>query len=178
MLTRKVTHVRFGQKVVFGYCRRHGDICRGQFATPGRFTSNHRNTMLLPVLPALPFRPPFTGALDFTSKYEGSDSARATLNPQADQAFHEQTKAITELEKVVSQVVTGFARDGNPARADCVVNGLDAWARAGALTAVAKKPHREIDAKVGTGNALIVLAAVEILPCASVRPTAAKSSRR
>jgi poly(beta-D-mannuronate) lyase len=39
---------------------------------------------------------------------------------------------------VVSQVVTGFARDGNPARADCVVNGLDAWARAGALTAVAK----------------------------------------
>ena len=85
------------------------------------------------------FPAPFTGALDFTSKYEGSDSARATLNPQADQAFHEQTKAITELEKVVSQVVTGFARDGNPARADCVVNGLDAWARAGALTAVAKK---------------------------------------
>ena len=73
------------------------------------------------------FPAPFTGALDFTSKYEGADSARATLNPQADQAFHEQTKAITELEKVVSQVVTGFARDGNLARADCVVNGLDAW---------------------------------------------------
>lgn len=84
------------------------------------------------------FPPPFTGALDFTSKYDGSDSARATLNPQADHAFHEQTKAITQLEKVVSQVVTGFAHDGNPARAACVVNGLGAWAKAGALTAPAK----------------------------------------
>ena len=62
------------------------------------------------------FPPPFTDALDFTSKYDGSDSGRATLNPQADRAFHEQTKAITQLEKVVSQVVTGFDHDGNPAR--------------------------------------------------------------
>lgn len=84
------------------------------------------------------FPPPFTDALDFTSKYDGSDSARATLNPQADRAFHEQTKAITQLEKVVSQVVTGFDHDGNPARAACVVNGLETWARAGALTATAK----------------------------------------
>lgn len=84
------------------------------------------------------FPAPFTGALDFTSKYEGSDSARATLNPQADRAFHQQTKSITGLEKVVSQVVAGFAHDGNPARAECVVNGLDLWARAGALTTVAK----------------------------------------
>ncbi|VTP13960.1 Alginate lyase precursor [Phytobacter ursingii] len=98
-------------------------------------TPQHPNTSRF-TCPAFP--PPFTGALDFTSKYEGSDSARATLNPQADRAFHEQTKAITELEKVVSQVVTGFAHDGNPARAQCVVNGLDSWARADALTSVAK----------------------------------------
>jgi hypothetical protein len=102
MLTRKVTHVRFGQKVVFGYCRRHGDICRGQSATPGRLPATTATPCCFPFY--LPFlSAPFTGALDFTSKYEGSDSARATLNPQADRAFHEQTKAITELEKVVSR---------------------------------------------------------------------------
>lgn len=97
---------------------------------PQRHASSH---FTCPAFPST-----FTGTLDFTSKYEGSDSARATLNPQADRAFHEQTRAITELEKVVSQVVTGFAHDGNPARAACVVNGLEAWAKAEALTAPAK----------------------------------------
>jgi hypothetical protein len=127
MLTRRVTDVRFGQKNVFDYCRRNGGICRGKSATSGRLSANAATPEHLPLyLPG--FSAPFTGALDFTSKYEGSDSARATLNPQADRAFHEQTKAITELEKVVSQVVTGFAHDGNPARAQCVVNGLDSWA--------------------------------------------------
>jgi hypothetical protein len=77
MLTRKVTHVRFGQKVVFGYCRRHGDICRGQFATPAGYQQppqhHAASRFTCPSFPA-----PFTGALDFTSKYEG----RTALAPR------------------------------------------------------------------------------------------------
>lgn len=102
----------------------------GYFNEPQHLTTAH---FTCPTFPT-----PFTGPLDFTSKYAGSDSARATLNPQAEREFHVQTKAITQLEKVVSQVVTGFAHDGNPARAECVVSGLDAWARADALTATTK----------------------------------------
>ncbi|AHJ73924.1 mannuronate-specific alginate lyase [Kosakonia sacchari] len=81
---------------------------------------------------------PFTGVLDFQSKYEGSDSARATLNPEADATFRQQTKAITDMERFVSRQVTAWAQSGNPSNVACVVNALAGWASAGALTGDAK----------------------------------------
>ena len=38
---------------------------------------------------------PYTGPLQFRSKYEGSDKARATLNVQSEKAFRDTTKDIT-----------------------------------------------------------------------------------
>lgn len=83
------------------------------------------------------FPAPFTGALDFTSKYEGSDSARATLNPQADQ--HSMSRQRRSLNLKSGQ----RGRDGIRPRWQPGAGRLrgqwhGCWARAGALTAVAK----------------------------------------
>ncbi|WP_342320642.1 mannuronate-specific alginate lyase [Kosakonia sp. BYX6] len=86
--------------------------------------------------PAAP--PPFTGALDFRSKYDGSDNARATLNPQTEAAFRQQTQTISDMERFVSHQITAYARSGNPHYVACAVNALDAWASAGALTGDAR----------------------------------------
>lgn len=77
---------------------------------------------------------PFTGVLDFHSKYEGSDRARATLNPQAEAAYKQQTLTITQMERLVSRQVIAWEHSGNPRYADCVVMALNQWASAGALT--------------------------------------------
>ncbi|MFW3570562.1 hypothetical protein [Kosakonia cowanii] len=74
--------------------------------------------------------PPFTGALDFRSKYEGSDSARATLNPQAEAAFHQQTRAIADMEKFVSAQITAWHRSSDARDVTCVVTALNRWATA------------------------------------------------
>ncbi|MBK4990366.1 mannuronate-specific alginate lyase [Pseudomonas sp. S36] len=76
---------------------------------------------------------PYTGALQFRSKYEGSDKARATLNLDSEHAFRTSTEAITTLEKGVSKMVTQYMRDGRPAQLDCALTWLGTWARADAL---------------------------------------------
>ncbi|MHA6193168.1 mannuronate-specific alginate lyase [Pseudomonas wadenswilerensis] len=76
---------------------------------------------------------PYTGSLQFRSKYEGSDKARATLNRASEQAFRDSTKDITDLERGVSKLVTQYMRDGRPAQLDCALTWLDSWARADAL---------------------------------------------
>lgn len=76
---------------------------------------------------------PYTGALQFRSKYEGSDKARATLNLDSERAFRTSTEAITTLEKGVSKMVTQYMRDGRPAQLDCALTWLGTWARADAL---------------------------------------------
>ncbi|UYP29615.1 mannuronate-specific alginate lyase [Pseudomonas sp. Z8(2022)] len=80
---------------------------------------------------------PYTGELEFTSKYEGSDSARATLNEAAESDFREQTEAITELETEAIRLITQYMRNGKRSQLDCVVAALDRWAQAGALQAPA-----------------------------------------
>lgn len=100
----------------------------GYFKSP-RTTLTHPSRFVCPVFPA-----PFTQDLKFSSKYEGSDSARATLNPQAEHDFRQQTVAVTQLEKQVSQLVMGYERDGDPARVSCLVNRLNTWVQADALT--------------------------------------------
>ncbi|HCN45091.1 MAG TPA: mannuronate-specific alginate lyase [Pseudomonas sp.] len=76
---------------------------------------------------------PYTGSLQFRSKYEGSDSARSTLNKASEQAFRDSTQDITNLERGVAKLVTQYMRDGRPAQLDCALTWMGTWARADAL---------------------------------------------
>lgn len=82
----------------------------------------------------IPLPAPYTGNLQFRSKYEGSDSARATLNPQAQQAFRAETKSITDYERGISEMVWRYKQSGDVKTRDCVLAGLNRWANAEALT--------------------------------------------
>jgi len=76
---------------------------------------------------------PYTGALQFRSKYEGSDRSRSTFNADSDQAFKDATKDITGMERDISKVVMQYMRDGRPDQLDCALNLLTTWAKADAL---------------------------------------------
>lgn len=76
---------------------------------------------------------PYTGSLQFRSKYEGSDKARSTLNVQSEKAFRDSTADITKLEKDTSKRVMQFMRDGRPEQLQCTLNWLVSWAKADAL---------------------------------------------
>lgn len=99
------------------------------FSQPPQVAATLKTTFTCAATPA-----PFTGPLDFRSKYEGSDSARATLNPQADSAFREGTKQITQLEKHVVKETTRYEQDGDMRHVACVTAMLSDWAQADALT--------------------------------------------
>ena len=76
---------------------------------------------------------PYTGSLQFRSKYEGSDKSRSTFNADSDQAFKDATKSITTMERSISKVVMQYMRDGRPEQLDCALNLLTSWAKADAL---------------------------------------------
>lgn len=76
---------------------------------------------------------PYTGSLQFRSKYEGSDKSRSTFNADSDQAFKDATKSITTMERSISKVVMQYMRDGRPEQLDCALNLLTTWAKADAL---------------------------------------------
>ncbi|MBB4864560.1 poly(beta-D-mannuronate) lyase [Pseudomonas nitritireducens] len=76
---------------------------------------------------------PYTGSLQFTSKYKGSDSARATFNADADKEFRTQIKDITDMERGATKLITQYMRSGNKGDLDCAMGWLDSWAKAGAL---------------------------------------------
>ncbi|RWU22169.1 mannuronate-specific alginate lyase [Pseudomonas alkylphenolica] len=76
---------------------------------------------------------PYTGSLQFRSKYEGSDKARATLNKASEKAFRDSTADITSLERGVSKQVMQYMRDGRPQQLDCTLKLLGTWAQADAL---------------------------------------------
>lgn len=99
------------------------------FSQPPQVAATLKTKFTCPTAPE-----PFTGPLDFRSKYEGSDSTRATLNPQADRAFREGTKQITELEKRVVQETTRYQQDSDIRHVACVTRMLNDWAKADALT--------------------------------------------
>ncbi|WP_268944806.1 mannuronate-specific alginate lyase [Pseudomonas sp. KNUC1026] len=81
--------------------------------------------------PAIP--QPYTGTLQFRSKYEGSDKHRATFNAASDEAFRNSTKPITDMERGISKIVMQYMRDGRPNQLDCALNWLTTWANANAL---------------------------------------------
>lgn len=89
----------------------------------------HTRSGLCIALPA-----PYTERLIFRSKYDGSDSARATLNPVAEQTYRKQTKAITDFERGLSEMVWRYKQSGDPATLHCILHELNAWASAEALT--------------------------------------------
>lgn len=76
---------------------------------------------------------PYTGELVFRSKYEGSDSARSTLNKKAEKAFRAKTKPITEIERGVSRMVMRYMEKGRTGELECALAWLDAWAEDDAL---------------------------------------------
>lgn len=80
---------------------------------------------------------PYTAKLEFRSKYEGSDKARATLNKASEQAFRSSTQDITELERGVNSQVMRYMRSGDRQQLECALNWLTRWAQADALLSTA-----------------------------------------
>ncbi len=76
---------------------------------------------------------PYTGALDFPSKYEGSDKARDKLNPDAEQRYLKLTGDMRELEKGINRMVERYFKYGRPQEVDCTMAWLVEWAKADAL---------------------------------------------
>lgn len=105
--------------------------CAAQLVPPAGFTRAlpHTERGRCVNLPA-----PYTASLEFHSKYEGSDSARATLNPEAEQAYRAETKSITDFERGISQMIWRYKRSGDPLTLRCIVSGYQRWADANALS--------------------------------------------
>ncbi|GAB3389416.1 mannuronate-specific alginate lyase [Azotobacter armeniacus] len=76
---------------------------------------------------------PYTGELIFRSKYEGSDSARSTLNKEAEKAFRTKTAPITQIERSISRMVMRYMEKGRTGDLECALAWLDTWAADGAL---------------------------------------------
>lgn len=76
---------------------------------------------------------PFTGTLEFASKYEGSDKARDDLNQDAEKRYRDKTAPITAFEKGVSYQIDEYMRSGSPDALACATNLLQQWANSRAL---------------------------------------------
>ena len=105
--------------------------CAAQLVPPTGFAkplphTGHGSCVTLPA--------PYTADLVFRSKYEGSDSARATLNPDAEKALRDETKPITDFERGISQMIWRYKYTGDPKTRDCILSGFTQWADANALT--------------------------------------------
>ena len=70
----------------------------------------------------------FDGELNFPSKYEGSDQARDQLNPEADEAYRERTRPITEFERGLSGIVHRYLVSGRRETLQCAIDWYLAWA--------------------------------------------------
>ena len=82
-----------------------------------------------------PMPRPYTGKLEFPSKYEGSDKARDDFNPKAAAKYEAMIKDIREMERQVSAQVARYLRTGHAETLHCVLDALAAWAQADALGA-------------------------------------------
>jgi poly(beta-D-mannuronate) lyase len=105
----------------------------GLVPPPGYYAAVERDRKGDPQDCTLATPKPYTDALVFRSKYEGSDKARATLNREAEEEFRAKTKAINDLERGVNKQVMRYMRDGQPQSLQCTLQWLGDWARANAL---------------------------------------------
>lgn len=76
---------------------------------------------------------PYTGALMFPSKYEGSDAARDKLSTAAYERYLQQTADVHRLETGVAKFVAQYLKKGHPQSAECALGWLSTWAEADAL---------------------------------------------
>lgn len=81
--------------------------------------------------PAMPA--PFTGELNFPSKYSGSGKSRDTLNEDANRRYKAMIAPITTMEKGATKLVDQYMDSGSPQTLDCVLNWYGSWASADAL---------------------------------------------
>lgn len=76
---------------------------------------------------------PYTGELEFPSKYAGSDAARDKLNPKSAKRYRELTDNIRQLENGVNKIIGRYLDKGQPDDLACVMTWLTDWAEADAL---------------------------------------------
>lgn len=75
---------------------------------------------------------PYTGDMDFPSKYEGSGSSRSTINPVALMNYKLATADIEDFEKGLAAMADRHVK-GEPGAAACAMGWIQDWAKAGAL---------------------------------------------
>lgn len=76
---------------------------------------------------------PYTGKLQFPSKYAGSDSARDQVNPKAAQRYRDLTNNVRLLESGANKLIGRYLEKGQPDDLACVISWLNEWAEADAL---------------------------------------------
>lgn len=76
---------------------------------------------------------PFTGALDFPSKYEGSGKSRDSYNEESDERYKALTRPISDMEKGATKRVDQYMGNGSAQSLDCALAWYGAWANAQAL---------------------------------------------
>lgn len=86
---------------------------------------------------------PYTGQLEFPSKYEGSGKSRDTLNPEAEARYKLATRSLQAFESGLSELSDRYV-DGQPKAAACALSWLDSWARATALTGSANMTGKAV----------------------------------
>ncbi|MDF3030909.1 MAG: algL [Moraxellaceae bacterium] len=75
---------------------------------------------------------PFTGPLDFPSKYEGSGKARDVINEDAEARYKNLTRPMEEFEAGLTKLSDRYVH-GQAAAAQCALDWMQAWAKADAL---------------------------------------------
>jgi len=98
---------------------------------PGYAAAVQRKTSSMFSCPEMPA--PFTGTLNFPSKYEGSGKARDQVNEKSEAEYKALTKPINDMEKGVARSVDKYMSNGNPAALKCAMDWYVAWADAGGL---------------------------------------------
>ncbi|MCC2638946.1 MAG: Poly(beta-D-mannuronate) lyase (alginate lyase) [Moraxellaceae bacterium] len=86
---------------------------------------------------------PYTFALEFPSKYEGSGKARDTLNRDAEDRYKKATRTLQEFESGLSELSDRHVQ-GQAEAASCALDWLDRWAGAQALMGSANMTGRAV----------------------------------
>lgn len=89
--------------------------------------SPDKRRMSCPTPPA-----PFTGALDFPSKYEGSGPARDVVNSDAEARYKDASRPMEMLEAGLTKLSDRYVH-GQVAAAGCALDWMQSWAAADAL---------------------------------------------
>ena len=76
---------------------------------------------------------PYTGVMDFPSKYKGSRKARDQVNKQSDAEYEARIKSTRELEKGINKIVEKYMDTGRPQALACAIKWYQTWADAGGL---------------------------------------------